>query len=254
MGTHLSYSQISLYLDCSRRWQAKYRQNRIGPVGEALLFGSTAHTVIEQRVRSKERDMLSMWETAWAEAMKTDTAKITIWKETPEMAFATGVRMFSSNEVIDIIDGVEPMLDENGGVVLERKIEYNIGDGVPVVEGYIDCMGSDGVPWDFKTASAMWPDSKPAKEIQPLIYLAALNQLGETNHNMLFRHLVITKAQTPRVKIFETQRSLAEIEFLNKMITSVWRGIAEAHFIPNPMAMYCNEECPIWLECAGKKE
>jgi len=252
MSTHLSYSQIALYLDCSKRWQAKYRKNLSGTFGEALIFGSTVHAVIEQRIRDKSRDMLDLWPIAWANALKSPEAAKTIWKETPEVCAETGARIFGTYEVQETIDQIKPMVIDNK-LAIEYKFEWKLGDGVPDVIGFIDCLGDDVIPWDFKTASQMWPQDKAAKEIQPLIYLAALNQLGMTQHNLVFRHLVITKAKNPRIEIFETQRDPAELLFVEDVVRGVWQDIAEARFKPNPLAMYCNAECPVYTECAGKR-
>jgi hypothetical protein len=239
-----------MYLDCGRVWQAHYKQDRRGALGEPLIFGTTVHHVIERFVVNKEQDPIKLWETAWSEAEKSPEYKVTVWDETPEEAKATGYRIFGSSDVIDTLMTVTPkvVLDVPA---IERFVEWKLDD-MPGVIGYIDCICDDGVPMDFKTAGKMWADGKAAKELQPLVYLAALNQLGETDHEYKFRHLVVTKAKNPRITIFESQRSQKEIDFAERVVRGVWQGIAEARFQPNPMSWRCNEECPIYLECAGE--
>jgi hypothetical protein len=262
MSIHLSYSQVSKYLDCSRHWQANYRQSVRDPMGEALIFGSAVHLVIENFLRDKTRSMSDMWETAWPAAVADPKNKSTIWDETPEVCAATGRRIFGMTETFDLLSTIEPKMmqvpKEKGSdelismPMIEREIHASYAD-VPDVVGYIDCIASDGVPIDLKTAGRMWSDDKPAKELQPLFYLAALEQLGEHDHQFKFRHVVITKTQNPRIVMFETQRMPGEMQYIEEVIRGVWRGIGDALFIPNPMSMWCDPKyCGLWDQCAGK--
>jgi hypothetical protein len=219
-------------------------------LGEALIFGSAVHSVLEQRIRDKSRDMAELWPIAWKEAEKNSAWKQTIWEETPEVCFETGVRIFET-DLQSTVDQITPAVI-NDSPAIEYKFEWKL-DGVPGVIGFIDCLADDGIPWDFKTAGKMWYADKASKELQPLVYLSALNQLGMTNHNMTFRHLVITKTKNPQFEIFETKRDPAELEFMEEIVRGVWQDIAEARFRANPLSMYCNAECPIYSECAGKR-
>lgn len=251
MGQHLSYSQISMYLDCSRKWQGHYKQGFTNPLGEALVFGTVAHNTMEQFVQDKKANLVELWDTAW-EAERDKTAfKGIVWEETPDTVYNIGINLFSSNEVYDVLSGIEPMIIENEPAI-ERFIEWTL-EGMPPIIGYIDCMSNDGVPIDFKTAGRMWPADKAGKELQPLFYLAALDQLGEHSHGYKFRHVVVTKTKNPRIEIFENQRSKEEIEFLEMIVRRVWSGISAGVFIPNPTSFMCSPKyCGTWFECVGK--
>jgi hypothetical protein len=237
------------------------------PQGEALIFGSTVHAVFENFIRDKSRNMLEMWESAWPAAVADEKNKNIIWEDTPDTCAATGRRIFNMSETFDILSSIEPKMYtvekkkvENDittiehvlAPMIEREIHL-VYEDMPDVVGYIDCVASDGVPIDFKTAGRMWSEDKPAKEIQPLFYLAALEQLGEHDHTFRFRHLVVTKAQNPRIVMFETQRSAGEMPFIESVMKGVWRGISDGLFIPNPMSMWCDlKYCGLWEQCAGK--
>ncbi len=251
MSNHLSYSQISMYLDCSRKYQGHYKQGFTNPTGEALVFGTVAHHVMEQFVADKTINMEEMWGVAW-EAERDKTAfKGIIWDETPEDTYAIGQRLFKSDEVYDVLMDIMPKKTPEG-VMIERYIEWKLED-MPLIIGYIDCVASDGVPIDFKTAGRMWPADKAAKELQPLFYLAALEQLGEHDHDFKFRHVVVTKTKTPKIVVFESQRSPQEIEFMELLARRVWQGISSGYFLPNPTSFMCSPKyCGTWMECVGK--
>lgn len=251
MGQHLSYSQISMYLDCSRKWQGHYKQGLTNPLGEALVFGTVAHNVMEQFVQDKSLDMQELWDMAWEVEREKTAFKGIVWEETPDATYSTGMKLFSNSEVVDVLSTIEPK-KVNDEFQIERFVEWKL-ENIPTIIGYIDCMCSDGVPLDFKTASRMWPSDKAGKELQPLFYLAALDQLNETDHEYRFRHVVVTKTKNPKISIFENQRSKQEIEFMELIIKRVWSGIASGVFIPNPTSFMCSPKyCGTWMECVGK--
>lgn len=253
---HLSYSQISMYCDCGRRWQGHYRQNLKSPAGEALVFGSTVHSVIEAFITDNNVDPVHMWIHEFDAMLAQPASKSIIWNETPDDARECGIRLFESNDVIDTLLTVKPKslcVGDTKISMIEREVHWAI-ENVPDVVGYIDCIMEDGVPIDFKTAGAMWSADKASKELQPLFYLAALEQLGEHDHNFTFRHLVVTKAKTPRIAIFENKRTQAEIDFMEEVIKRAWEGISNAVFLPNPSSWLCDPAyCGAWHVCRGKQ-
>ena len=124
--------------------------------------------------------------------------------------------------------------------------------GVPVpVVGYVDVITRDGVPGDFKTVARMWAADKAAQEMQPLVYLAALNQAGDNSHNWRFRHYVITKNTRPTAKVFECQRSPVEVlTGLFPTIQQVWQDINAGRFPKVTSGWKCSEKyCEYWAQC-----
>jgi hypothetical protein len=265
---HLSYSQIAMYLDCGRRWQGHYKQDLKAPVGEALFFGTQAHKAFQAFITDNTIDMATVWTENWKKAIVTEEYKHVVWDETPATAFTTGLRMLRSQDVIDVLSTIKPKMHKRkvehvgGGEVLstdyidspmiEREIHWTL-DGMPDIIGYIDCIQDDGVPIDFKTAGKMWAADKAGKEIQPLFYLAALTQLGEMDHQFRFRHVVVTKAKTPRIEVFEEQRNPVEFEYMEAVVRGVWAGISNAVFVPNPTSWLCDPKyCGAYYACVGK--
>jgi hypothetical protein len=127
------------------------------------------------------------------------------------------------------------------------------GVEIPIV-GYVDLIAEDGVPGDFKTAARRWPNGKAQAELQPLFYLAALNQAGYSAPGMKFRHYVITKGAKPEVDVHETQRAWGEIVWLFETIVRVWRAIRAEVFPMNPSSWRCSAAyCEFWPTCRGRR-
>jgi len=136
---------------------------------------------------------------------------------------------------------------------IERKVELRV-PGVPIpVIGYIDIIADDGVPGDFKTSAKSWTNGKAADELQPLFYLAALNQAGTTVKDGKFRHYVIVKTKTPKMDVFENTHNMKEIFFLFDLIGRVWDAIEKESFPLNPTSWKCSASyCDFWSSCRGR--
>lgn len=244
---HLSYSSISKYQTCPRAWRFHYLDQVETPTSPNLVFGSAFHQAVEDYLITREMN----WATHWEQQL-ADSPEIAWGKDTPEGMADLGNRMLTQPEIIGVLDGIEPLIvDEQ--LMIEKRIELRV-PGVPIpIIGYIDLVEADGVPADFKTSSRSWNASKAREEMQPSFYLAALNQQGfEGNPDLRFRHYVFVKSKTPKVEIWETQRTLGELFWLFGAIRDVYDAIAARAFPPNPGTWLCNPRyCEYWEICRG---
>ena len=254
--THLSYSSVSTYATCARQWRYAYVDRLPRPTTPALAFGSAWHATIETVLRNNAERRGTDIESTWQEQWSLAAARVAAWDvEIPEELEKDGLRMLTAPEVVSTLSRICPFVDPEVGPLIEVKVELRV-PGVPIpIVGYIDCIGEDGVPLDFKTAGRMWSDEQAAKEIQPLFYVAAMNQLGFTcNPDLRFRHIVFAKGKTTTVRTFEHRYTPSEIFWLFGMLQDVWRGINTSVFPPNPGAWCCSEKyCPFWANCRGKQ-
>lgn len=257
MIEYLSYSSINLYTTCAESWRRKYLAKEKTQSSPALIFGSTFHSTIEQRLaaRAQNRPLVAIgesWSENWRAKMAKEGETVDWGMDDPNTHHDDGLRIVTAPQVVKFIDDIHPLIDESG-VFMERKITLTV-PGVPVpIIGYIDIMTRDGVPGDFKTAAAMWTMEKAKAEIQPLFYLAALQQAGRSVPNLTFRHYVVTKASKPRCEIFEQRRTWDEIFWLFDMIRGAWNGIEKEVFTMNPGAWLCSPKfCSFYSQCRGK--
>jgi hypothetical protein len=255
---HLSYSSINLYLTCPENFRRKYLIGESTPSTPALLTGSAFHNTIERYIATKETieaipddlTLSNLWHTAWGEQIEKNT-DVDWGADTPEEHYNEGIRILSTAEVQDLADSLTPASDESG-LWIERKMELWV-PGVPIpIVGYIDIVTDDGVPGDFKTSKYQWSTDKAESEMQPLFYLASLNQAGVEVPGLRFRHYIVTKAKQPKVQVIEHSHTYAEIFWLFGLVQQVWQAIEREAFPPNPNGWLCGPKyCGFWTSCRG---
>jgi len=245
MLEHLSYSSISKYVLCARNWRFKYLDQIPAPKSTSLLFGGAFHETIEYHV-ANQGNIIETWATNWEIALAESDGQIDWQDETPESLCNLGTRMLTHKDILPVINSLRPL-------EIEKRVELQV-PGVPIpVVGFIDMIESDGVTCDFKTSSRSWSQSKAQDELQPIFYLAALNQLG-IEHCWKFRHYVFTKTKTPKIEIWETQRSPREALWLFELIKDVWDAIQKDIFPTTGVGSFlCSAKyCEYWDICRGK--
>jgi len=247
---HLSFSSVSSYLLCGYSWYLHYVQKVEVPTAPALVFGSAWHTLTEEYLKTGA-PLGELWPAAW-EAQLEREPEVDWSQDTPESLAATGMRMINSQAVRDLLSSVRENFNPET-CCIERRVELRV-PGVPIpVIGYIDVITKDGTPGDFKTAARMWSEDKPAAEMQPLVYLAALNQVGEHSHAWRFRHYVMTKTAKPTARMFETQYSVSDVlGTLFPTISGVWQAIQAEAFPKVTTGWKCSPKwCEYWGMCRG---
>lgn len=256
MIEHLSYSSISLYLDCPEAWRRKYILKEPTRGAPALTFGTAMHTAIEEQVRARTANtpvpaLTDGWTRAWTQALEKD-ADIDWGHDTVEQTYNDGIRLLSHPDVQRMIGDLVARVDEAGPMIERKVVLYVPGVPVPVI-GYIDLVAADGVPCDIKTSGRAWSAGQAEDSLQTLFYLAALNQAGFHDHNWRFRHLVLVKTKTPQAQVIEHAHNPKEGFFLFKLILGVWTAIEKESFPVNPTGWRCSERfCDFWMQCRGK--
>ena len=248
---HLSYSSVQTYLMCPESWRRRYILQEKAPTATALVFGSAVHSAIESYLRSG-RALDETWRESWSKQLAQEP-EIAWGEDSADSIQADGERMLTAPTVATFLAEIKGAYDPARERSMERKVELRV-PGVPVpIVGYIDIITKDGVPGDFKTAARMWAPDKAAQEMQPLVYLAALNQEGVHDHGWRFRHYVISKGARPSCKVFECQRSAAEVlTGLFPTIAQVWRDIQAERFPKVTSGWKCSEKyCEHWKGCQG---
>lgn len=244
MIEHLSYSSISMYLACPESWRRKYIANEPTYASTALVFGGAVHNTVEDYIQGKG-DLVDMWIKHWKAAIAKDNI---LWgTETPEEMYNEGVRILMDDKIVYNLNTIPKPS------AIELRLELQV-PGVPVpVVGFIDMIGADGIPADLKTSSSSWSQGKAAAEIQPLFYLAAMNQNGLKTPGWRFRHYVIVKTKIPKFETHETSHLPGEMFFLFDVIQRVWRAIESGIYPPNPMSWKCSAQyCDYWGKCRGR--
>jgi len=253
---HLSYSSITTYQMCPRSWRFHYLDRVQTPTSPALIFGSAFHETVEEHVKTAfatdRVPVADRWARHWAAQLERNAENGINWgRDSEESMNDLGIKMFSDPDTVALIDSLQPLVIEEQ-VQIERRIELQV-PGVPVpIVGYIDMIEADGVPADFKTSARSWNQGKADDELQPIFYLAALNQAGYTLDAGLFRHYVFVKTKKPQCQIWESYRTFKQMFWLFGLIRETWQAIEAGHFPPNTTTFKCSPRyCEYWGICRG---
>ena len=263
---HLSYSSITTYQMCPRSWRFHYLERVQTPTSPALIFGSAFHDAIEGYLGTgkNQNPLVEFWKQSWMLQLERNAENGINWGRDSEESMADlGVKMFSDPDTIALVDSLKPLVleDQEPQVQIERRIELQV-PGVPVpIVGYIDLIEADGVVCDFKTSARSWDQKKADFELQPIFYLAALNQAGYLKtfgglppklHGWPFRHYCFIKTKKPQVQIWESYRTIGQMFWLFGLIKETWEAINAGAFPPNTTTFKCSPKyCEYWGICRG---
>jgi hypothetical protein len=251
---HLSHSSLHLFSDCGRAWRARYVDGLATPVTPALLLGSVFDACVERYLRTRalgdHGDLPTLWAEAWSGRAGEHPG--VAWNgELPEQVEAQGRRLVTYAGTREALDHIEVSV-EDGTPQLQKRLELRV-PGVPIpVIGFADVVCADGVPGDIKTSARPWTQERAEREVQPLIYLAALLQMGHTLPRLAFRWWVFVKGHRPQVQVLEVEYRPARLFWVVEYIQAAWRAMEAGAFVPNPGSWRCTPTCPVWGDCVGK--
>jgi RecB family exonuclease len=268
---HLSYSSISAYLDCPRKWKFRYIE-KLPTFGNANLFlGSVWHNTVEEYISTSAKGteaLKKLYKKSWNVQLKKDGEKM-IWDREEETVVKEQGEYWITEEVdtpgshpsmADYLDTIKPKKGKKGEkpYVVEMYVSLNVPRiSIPII-GFIDTITQDDIPTDFKTSGKSWSKTRAAAEMQPLFYLAALSQAGIRVPSGQFRHTVFVKpgkTTKPKVQEFITSHNQAKLFWIYRVIEDVWNAIQREAFPVNPTGWLCSKYyCDYWGSCRGKFE
>ena len=271
---HLSSSAIGLYADCGRAWQGRYQQKLPEPTTPALVIGNvfdeTVEAVLRARLTGHAADPVAVWDELWHSLVVADqrrfrrvdrkTGEVKYldidWQgEIPEKVENEGRRLAAFEGTKTTLEQLLPLVEPGGMAALQRRVSLRV-PGVPVpIIGYVDLITGAYQVIDIKTAARPWPQGKARKELQPKVYLAALQQERFPLRSLTFTHLVWVKGKEPRIQAIETKFTPAELFAAVEAVSMAWRGITAGVYVPNPGSWRCGEGCAVWRagQCLGAR-
>lgn len=223
--------------------------------GGNFVVGIALHSaiakVVAARADGNEPNVREVWKTTWNEEATKPDVELGIL---PEGFENDGYRLFHAAVVADYVKALRPMRLADGRLASELKVELSVpGVGLPLV-AYVDLITDDGTVVDFKTAKRAWSEWQGKTEMQPLVYLAALNQSGVPHTPGAFRHVVMTKTKTVGVQVIDTPRDWPEIFWYLGVIREVSERIERGDFPRNPKSCFSyGEPCPFLKPCREGK-
>lgn len=245
---HISYSQVKMFLDCPRKYEAAYIERRVRDDSLALIFGKAYHQALETGLNAKMRGeelgpnlMDEVVEHAWSEVMKDGNADDIQDEE---------------NEIDKLKHLVGLYWAEVAPSVIPSAVELKFSIPIPGVDvpfvGIIDLI-DNGFLVDHKTSNKSWSQSRADSDLQVTAYTYAYWAMrGEFPLGFRF-DVAVKELKTPKIMQLDTARTKNQVLWFESMLPIFWRAVKNGVFVPNPTGFLCHKlYCPIWGECVGQ--
>ena len=250
--THLSASQINLYLQCSLKYKFQYIDKLPKPFKAAgLAFGSVMHSALEwfhkEIMQGRETTLEALYkifEVDWfSQKVETDIHFKDGEDEMKLMVLGKEFLTLYYNSPIEKAKGAEvaftiPLKHPNNGERLE----------IPM-EGIIDLIEEDETIVEFKTSAKSMDPQSLNDHLQLTAYSYAYENLFNRKPKGL-KVINFVKTRTPKMVIIETKRDKKDYERLFFTAREVLKSITSQIFFPhqNFMCKDCeyDKDCKEW--------
>ena len=256
---YLSYSQLSLYLDCPLKYKFRYLDGiRTEGVSSAMAFGIAIHKALAhfytEAMEAKPFSLdgfLKVFEIVWQDACEE---QLIIYKdgESSDSLLEYGkvmLRLFAREIMPMKVIGVE------------MPFEFNLrnpetGEEFPIpIKGIIDLVeeDSEGTLWivDHKTAARSFSQTQIDADLQMMIYAAAVTQMDPIKgRDIRLRLDVLVKTKTPKFVQYRLYKDDKDRRKLYQIVEEMYKAIEARAFYPRYSSHYshCQYEdyCREW--------
>jgi putative RecB family exonuclease len=262
---HISYSQISTYLNCSLRYKFQYVENRPPErMNISLPFGSAIHAAVALYARGlKTHNQIEPVNALWQRFedclvldLENSDVPIIYKRDLPDRKAAIEM----GKALLDVFyKGVCLSETEIIGVEFPLAATLFTDSGQPTdfkLFGVIDLLLKDAVGElvvvDYKTSSRAMAQSQADDDSQmsAYAYLLAANRMVPAAGNVKCRFEILRKLKQPRLEIISTLRSPFHRRRFARVANAVLEGIEKRIFIPQPswMCKDCaySDACKAW--------
>jgi CRISPR/Cas system-associated exonuclease Cas4 (RecB family) len=253
---YLSYSAISLFVNCPLRYYFKYVAGlRERTVSASLVFGSAMHRAIQYHFEqlmagcsAPDLDtLLAIYQDGWRA------------RDLRDVRFDNGTTIDSLGRLADHLlqtfqrsDFAHP---EGHILAIEEEFRDKLIPGAPDLLARVDLVVDTGdtlVVSDFKTARSKWSWGQVQESaIQLLLYSELVKQLAD-GKPLRLEFAVLTKTKVPALTIHPVEIDSHRVERMKRLFERVWRAIQAGHFYPNPSHLSC-PSCPFREPCQDWK-
>lgn len=260
---HLSWSGITTYTQCPKRFNYRYLEAASEErKSAALIFGGAFHRAAEEalQARLEGRELPDL-----NELLATYTGH---WKEeagqAPEVVYAKGddevtLGALAERMLAAFVEHVrkEAQAEPQRRILaLEHADRFRLLPETPPLEARLDVLELDGedlLVTEIKTSKSRWNEQKVAEALpQLVVYAHALMPLFREigAKRIRPRFLIVTKAKSPVVQALEPQADQRDVLRLREQLGEVWKGI-QAKVFPAREGWWCTA-CPFRVACQGR--
>lgn len=232
---HLSASQLTLYLQCGRKYAFRYVEKVFVPWKSAnLAFGSAVHGALQtfheklmEGQKSTPDEIARLFVSDW-HSQQVDEIRFKEGEDSASLQ-AMGevlVRLYVEShqdlKVVAVESGFQiPLIDPTTGEVLG-----------PDLKGFFDLVLEGDAIVELKTAVRAYDQGTLARHIQLTCYRYAYAQLFRRDAKL--RVIAFLKQKKPRVEEYEATRSPDDDAWFVHLAAEVNRGIEAGIFPPSP--------------------
>ncbi len=254
MMTHLSVSQVKLYLLCPLKYFYRYIQRLPAPPSSALTLGRAVHAALETNFRQKittQQDLpLNHVTDAFSAAWDAE-AKETLFDEDEK----TGDVKDEGIRILGVYHStVAPTIQPKA---VEQSFELTFANVPYTFKGKIDLVDIHDTIIDHKTTKRAPTPAQVAQDLQLTAYsMAHQTTQGRPEASLRFDVMVRLPAslrsaqagtKTPKILPFETHRQPRDHARFLKLLGYVAKGIHAGLFYPNPN--FTCSGCPYRKHC-----
>ena len=249
--SHLSHTQISMFMRCSRQYYFRYILGIKSPPGAALIRGSSVDQAATYNLAQKmdtgidlpTEEVLEVAAQSFDEAIDRAGGESEVdWRDDDP-----GSLKDSSIGLTALHMRVHAPLIQPTGVQVELHRE--VQDGIDFV-GFLDFETSPTDVGDVKTGGRSMGQDSADTDMQPSAYAYLKGHAIDFG----FYRLIDT-GKTKKAEIVQTDRTRAQIDWYEGAVKDVANAILAGNFPPNPTSNLCSKKfCGYWNRCGlGKK-
>ena len=259
---HLSYSSLTTYAHCPRKFYYRYIEHAAPEfVPAALAFGAAIHRAaefihhasLEGRPIPEPERLLKSFDEAWAVSTAGGIPVSYASQDDARSLRALAERMLSAyREHAFAASLVRPIRV----LAIEHVERFQLLKQVPPLEMRVDlvALASNGdlVIADLKTSRSRWNEIKLREAIPQLVlYASGLIPMFRAMKAKRFvaRFIVITKAKVPLIQELNAHIDQSDVDKLKRLVNEVWSGIQQEVFIQRPG--WACAQCPYKNRCLG---
>jgi putative RecB family exonuclease len=252
---YLSHSQITLFQACTLKWHFTYvEQAAPETVSAALLLGSSIHVVIQHHLQCQlaaEKpptidQLMELFHKTW-----TDEAKDTPVDYSGEEDAGSQAEL--ARRMLDSFLASPYGAAEGQTLGIEETLRIPLHPELPELVTRVDhiAIANDALlVTDFKTTRSMWNLGTAEEHAEQLhLYAEAVKAIAENfNIPVNIRFVVITKAKTPKVNVFEIETDSLRVKRSTLVFQNVFKAMQTGVVYPSPSKMNCSG-CPFKQRC-----
>jgi len=237
---HLSWSGLKTYFDCPAKFKFRYiEQAEPECVPASLAFGHAFHRVFEEVQQARlqgdalpaEDVLMDAFTFGWREETEEAPPVIYAQKEGPCELHELARRMIPAL--------LQHERQNQGGCIIsiEEEVRFRLAPELPAIEmrpDLVEVRGDDLVITDFKTSRSAWNDTKVQEQLPQLVLysyglIGLYRDLEATK--IVPRFLVVTKAKTPKVQVFEPKATRDDAQKLKHRVLDAWAAMQAGVFV-----------------------